>query len=170
MNFGDFVIFPKCLKLWVFSRLHPFELDHLRVNKTLRDYINNEVKPYIINSVEAYIKERKYVIYKDKINCKCSSINLEGCAVNHLKNVIPYHETRGDIRDKRYKQLSDKNDTVSDEGVYTYSFALYPEEHQPSGHVNISSTFDYRDFSVKGICFNCVLIHGLPKVKDPVSL
>jgi len=176
MNFGDFEILPKCLKLWFFARFHPYALEKLRVNKSLKEFIDNEVKLYMKKTVENILEigESNYKICDIKVSCKCSHNSINGCVIDYFKNVVPYNKTRvtsGARNDTRENRYTDTNAVLNEnDGVYTYSFALYPEEYQPSGTINRSTLNDYLfEKDEDGICFRCILLNGFPKNNVVIS-
>lgn len=156
-DFGDFNLFPKCLKLWIFSRFYRVVLAKLRVNKTIKDYIDNKVKPHIEETAKEIIKRTKYEI-NDDIYCKCSDDkSTKGCVKNPFKIIED-----GPSLLRNELSCGKRDEKIISE--YTYNFALRPEEHQPSGFMNWSRIDNYYfDFKKPGICFSCIMVNGMPK-------
>jgi hypothetical protein len=48
---GEFGLMPRDLRVWFFSRLHPCSLAKLRVNNTLKTFIDMDVRRYILNEL-----------------------------------------------------------------------------------------------------------------------
>lgn len=157
---GFFGWLPKALRLWFFARLNPQQLPKLRVNKALQKFIDDEVYPYIEVQLVSLLDgrpdyERQQAVLCRQCDCRVRrAVKMVGVRKVHFFAVSPY----------------------------VYSFALHPEERQPSGHCNLSAlgdlsdlsagTFDgstkisahvseYEPFILLGLCYRCVLVNGL---------
>jgi hypothetical protein len=78
--------------------------------------------------------------------------------MDYYSKLVPWHR-------ERRENAVNASAAPTATGIYMYSFSSAPEEHQPSGHANIS-TFSGVTLEVEPIrvCYRCYLVDGLPKV------
>lgn len=162
-SLGYFEQMPAQLRLWFFARLDPRVLPKLRRNKELKRFIDEVVYPHIEGRLEMHLEGRNdYTREYEDLQCT-------QCSVGKVSRV-------GGVKKTVFS------------GIYTYTFALNPddlqpsgssnfsridnfmikpEEHQPAGTINggvLGRTFEtgFTRLPTLGWCYHCVLVKGLP--------
>jgi len=170
---GYFDQLPKGLRIWFFARLDPRALAKLRRNNKLKKFVDDEVRPHIGKQIELVLEERldywqSSMRFLTCIQCSCRKSHVVRgvtCMAPSQGNFSRIDNSYGDFfREERYEPYiaGDEPYIAGDNsGIHTYSFALNPSEH---GHVNLSSRLDSY-----GICYRCVFVNGLPRLKTRES-
>ncbi len=131
-NLGIFKVLPKDLRIWFFSKLDQRALVKLRMNKSMKEYIDNNVYPYIEKRLEKYVEKNEMYL---RLNHKYLICGKCGYLDRHVKGIREKNIYHISIVDNEYQVLlSNTNHTLTD------------------------NTDKFTTAAV-GICYRCVLIN-----------